>query len=195
MKLLLLLCLFVSLSGFAQPGSARLGKRIKLPINYQQLAHVDFEAALKNEAALFDQARQPQADPVVFATNLLCGNWSAEALGDSWSVSPQPINKPDKRLIFKNDSLLFYRNDTLTRTAHYQVMPAAPGHFRVGQPLLKLSDTREQWVVVFYQVGDNVPWHGKATKPFLLLVKEPDCLCGCTQELYSREMVAIPCMQ
>lgn len=188
MRLLPTILLLVSISCFSQSDTAWLGEKIQRPIDYQVLANFDFENALKKDCELLSETRQGKAKELILSGELLCGGWQAEGLGNTWGGFPQTILKPNKQVVFTGDSIFFYRNDILARATHYRLVRPSPGSVCYTQTLVELSDLKEKWQIVFYQVGDNVPWHGTATKPFLLFNKEPNCVCGCPEELYSQEV-------
>lgn len=187
MRLLTTIFFLISLPCFSQVDTVWLGEKIKLPINYSVLANFDFENVLKMDCELSFQTSQTKAKEFTLSKETLCGGWQGEGLGNNWGGFPQTILKSNKRIVFQTDSIFFYRNDTLVRVTHYQLVRPAPSSFRYKQTLFELGDTKEKWQIVLYQVGDRVPWHGVATKPFLLFNKEPNCVCGCPEELYSQE--------
>jgi hypothetical protein len=184
MKLLPTIFLILSITSFSQSDTARYGEKIRKPIDYQSLANFDFENTLKKDYVL-SLNKQSETGSLILSAELLCGVWQAEGLGNNWGGLPQTIVKPNKRVVFRRDSIFFYHNDTLTRATSYRLVPDSVSY---RQTLLELSDSREIWQLIFYQVGEHVPWHGLATKPFLLFNKEPDCMCGCPEELYSQEV-------
>ena len=187
MKLLPTMLLFVSINCFSQSDTAWLGKKIQKPIDYQQLANFDLENALKKDYELSSQPKQTKTKALILSEELLCSGWQAEGLGDNWGGFPQTVLKPNKRMVFRKDSIFFYRDDTLVRATSYRFVKPSPDSFRFRQTLFELGDTKAKWQIVLYQIGDHVPWHGTATKLFLLFNKEPNCACGCPEELYSQE--------
>ena len=187
MKSLLIILLFLGNTCFSQSDTAWLGERIKLPINYEQLANFDFEKALKGDYELSVPIKQPKPRSVILSAQLLCGGWKAEALGDNWGGFPRTLVNPNKRLVFQKDSIFFYHNDTLARATTFRIVVASADSVRHGRTLIELGDSRELWRITLYQIDEHVPWHGIATKLYLLFNKELNCICGCPEELYSQE--------
>jgi hypothetical protein len=186
MKSFLIISFLLSEACFSQD-TTMPGERIKLPIDYDKLAKFDFEKALKESEPSLKTTVQKTGSQVL-TMQLLCGGWQGEAMGNSWGGIQQKLVQPNKRIIFKEDSIFFYRNDSLVRATTYRLVTPSADSARRDPILLEPGNSGERWRIILYQIGESVPWHGRARKLFLLLNRELNCLCGCPEELYSEEI-------
>jgi hypothetical protein len=183
MKSILFIFLTLGTKCFSQQDT---GIRILVPIDYKKMNNFDFEKALER-----DKHKPPtpesKAGSLVLSAQLLCGGWQAEWMGNNWGGLNQTIVRPDKRIVFKDDSIFFYRKDTLERVTTYRLVKN-PDTIYGHQTLITFGDSSEKWLIILIRYGSLVPWHGPATKLHLLFNKELNCLCGCPESLYSQEI-------
>ncbi|MES2772665.1 MAG: hypothetical protein V4722_00680 [Bacteroidota bacterium] len=141
--------------------------------------------SLKYSAALL-QPILSQIDSFSFILfqKTLEDKWKSEALGSNWGGE---IINPEKKFIFKNSEAFFYHRHTLIRNTSYDLNTRNIRHngLVLKKFVIQFSDTKEEWALSFITRGHWVPFHGKAEKVFLMFNKEPNCVCGCPEELYS----------
>lgn len=125
------------------------------------------------------------ADSIINKTiSLMCGYWKSEGMGSNWDYSGK-LFYPNKNFIFTKDEVFFYSKDSLVRHTRYKIILDKYKPLEFQNPLFELEDTKEQWSLHIIKIGESVPWHGKAQKLHLLFNKQPNCVCGCPEELYS----------
>jgi len=126
------------------------------------------------------------ADSIISKTiSVISGHWKSEALGDNWDLFKTIIN-PDKALVFTKDEIFFYSKNSLQRHTRYKILLDKYKPIEFQSPLIELEDTKEQWSLYFIQPDESAPWNGKVKKLHLILNKQPGCVCGCPEELYSK---------
>ena len=126
-----------------------------------------------------------------FFKKTIIGNWHSEGLGSDWFTTK--IINPNKKFTFSETEAFFYINDSLVRQTSYSIIGKTERHLDLEYKRFRIffSDTKEEWSFNFITKGHIVPSHTDAKKLYILFNKEPNCVCGCKEELYSIESNSI----
>ncbi len=131
--------------------------------------------------------KQIQDFQLTFFRKTIIGKWQSESLGSSWASSREKMFNPNKGFFFDNSEAIFYLRDSLIRKTSYSIISKEEVHsdLKFKRFSIIFSDTKAAWSFHFITKGNGVPFHGTAQVLYLLLNKEPNCVCGCPQEMYS----------
>ena len=134
--------------------------------------------------------KQIEISQLDFFKRTIIGKWQSESLGSNWFNKKEKMVNPNKRLIFNAAEAIFYLRDSLIRRTSYSIVgkEGKQNDLNFKRFLIVFSDTKEEWAFYFITKGNSVPFHGNAQKIHLLFNKEPNCACGCRDELYSIEL-------
>ncbi len=150
----------------------------------------DFDSKIYNATLLQPILNQVDSFSLNFYQQTIKERWKSEALGSNWGGK---IINPGKKLVFTDSEAFFYERDLLIRNATYSIVGESQKHNDLvfKRFVICFSDTKEEWAFYFITKGHGTPFHGIAKKLYLLFNKEPFCVCGCPEELYSIETISV----
>ena len=116
---------------------------------------------------------------------VLAGQWKFEWSGSNWGTY-KTSKELNQKIIFKNDSALFYINDTTIRQTKFFIENrfTSMWAFSVFDFSIIFNDSNEVWTFRLYK--SYVPYIGKTNSFGILINKMPNCLCGCPEEVYEK---------
>ncbi len=131
--------------------------------------------------------KQIQSLQLKFLRKTIIGKWQSESLGSNWFNTKETMVNPNKEFVFNNSEAIFYLKDSLTRKTSYSIISEErqQDNLKFAKFSIVFTDTKEKWALHFITKGNLVPFHGTAQRLYLLFNKEPNCVCGCPEELYS----------
>lgn len=138
-----------------------------------------------NTKTFFNELDEIDSFKLRYASSIL-GNWKSEILGNNWGFFNKNLKNPNRRAIFTDSEVLFYLNDTLIRKTYYKIV-FDKRVLGFDNFLLEFADSKQKWAFYLIPVGEAVPFHENAKKIHLFINKQPNCLCGCPEELYSKD--------
>ena len=147
----------------------------------------NFDSKKYSSKLLNPYLNQLQDFQLSYIRQTIIGKWKSESLGSNWFNTTEKMFNPNKGFIFNSSEATFYLRDSLIRTTSYKihVKETLEQELKIQRFSIVFADTKEQWGLYFISKGELVPFHGTAQKLYLLFNKEPNCLCGCLEELYS----------
>ena len=149
-----------------------------------------FDSIKYNSNLLNPILKQIEKFQLGFFKKTIIGKWQSESLGSDWFNTKEKMFNPNKRFIFNGIEAVFYLRDSLIRRTSYSIVSKElqQHNLKFKRFFIVFLDTKEEWSFYFITKGNLVPFHGKAHKLHLIFNKEPNCACGCREELYSIEL-------
>ena len=115
----------------------------------------------------------------------LSGQWKFEWSGSNWGTD-KTAKEVNQKIMFKNDNVYFFRNDTIVRQSKFILENRFRNRliFNVYDLSIIFNDNNEEWTLTLCK--SYIPYIGKSNSLGILINKMPNCVCGCLEEVYAK---------